>query len=113
MDIAPAFILAAILRLESGSELTPFGVKAGRIRPGQHGERGACQIRPATFTQYAIKGERFASMDYDHDLSVRVANRIICDLYRRTGSWECALAAYNGGINNIEAGKPYARKALK
>jgi soluble lytic murein transglycosylase-like protein len=110
MDIAPTWILAAILRVETGSSIGHFGVVPGKVTRGRHGERGAMQMRRAAFDEVALPGESFALLESDHELSVRVGNRYLVSLHNRLGSWDKAIMAYNAGPSNYHAGRNYLQK---
>lgn len=110
MDIAPTWILAAILRVETGSELNAFGVVPGRIKVGAHGERGATQVREIAFREVAKPGESFKRLDYDHFFAVEITNRYLCKLYSRFKSWDKVIMAYNAGPSNYVAGRDYLLK---
>ena len=110
MDAAPLWVLSAILRIETGTTIGPFGLNPGKIRRGAHGERGAMQIRRAAFDDVALPGESYDRMDHDHDLNVRIGNRYLLKLYKRFNNWDKTIMAYNAGASNLTAGREYLAK---
>ena len=108
MDIAPAWVLAAILRVESGTVLTAFGPQRTRtVTRGLFGERGVMQIRKPAFDDVAKPGERFSAVEFNDHFAIEIGNRYLCKLHDRLGSWDKAIMAYNAGPSNYRAGRKY------
>ena len=113
MDIAPTWVLAAILRIESGTLLNSFGPQRTKpITRGLHGERGVMQIRQCAFDDVAQPGEKFARVETSDHFAIEIGNRYLCKLHDRLGSWDKAIMAYNAGAGNYHAGYPYLKKVM-
>lgn len=110
----PAVILAGILRVESATELSPFGpVRTGIVQRGSLGERGVMQVRYATFSEVCLPGEKWSDMDSNHVLAMSIGCRYLIKLHKQLGSWDKAIMAYNAGASNYKAGKKYLQKVLQ
>ena len=113
MDIAPAWVLAAILRVESGTVLNSFGPQRTRpVTRGLHGERGVMQIKRIAFDDVKKPGERFSKVETCDYFAIEIGNRYLCKLHKRLGSWDKAIMAYNAGPTNYHAGYPYLKKVM-
>ncbi|WP_322400373.1 lytic transglycosylase domain-containing protein [Massilia luteola] len=62
------------------------------------GAMGIAQFMPATATQ--VLGSADAALDPSQ--AIPGAASYLASLYRQTGSWEAALAAYNWGVGNVQ-----------
>lgn len=114
MDVAPAWILAAILRVETGTQLGAFGpVRTQAVHRGRDGERGVMQIRYGAFKDVARPGESFDSLDTNDHLSIDIGNRYLCKMFARFKSWDKAIMAYNAGAGNLPAGAVYLQKVKR
>lgn len=90
----PALILAWLLWKESRySAAIITGAKRSPV-----GAMGIAQFMPATARQEL--GSEAAALD--PDAAIPGAARYLAKLYRSTGSWTGALAAYNWGIGNVQ-----------
>ena len=90
----PPLILAWLLWKESRYNPNIIsGAKVSRV-----GAIGIGQFMPATAVQEL--GSVEAALD--PDIAIPGAARYLAKLYRATGSWTKALAAYNWGIGNVQ-----------
>lgn len=90
----PALILAWLLWKESRYNPNIIsGAKVSRV-----GAMGIAQFMPATAAQELGSAE--AALD--PDIAIPGAARYLARLYRATGTWAKALAAYNWGIGNVQ-----------
>ena len=113
MDI-PSIILAGILRVESATKLSPFGpVRDTPVPHGALGERGVMQVRYDTFCEVKLPGESWSDMDTNHNLSMAIGCRYLVKMYKRMGTWDKAVMAYNAGTSNHKAGLRYLQKVLQ
>ncbi|MYN45794.1 transglycosylase SLT domain-containing protein [Pseudoduganella sp. FT93W] len=90
----PVQVLAALLWKES--RYNPAIVDGSKRSPV--GAMGIAQFMPATARQEL--GSESAALDPDQ--AVPGAARYLAKLYRSTGTWAQALAAYNWGIGNVQ-----------
>jgi soluble lytic murein transglycosylase-like protein len=90
----PIMVLAWLLWKESRYNPAIInGTKRSRV-----GAMGIAQFMPATARQEL--GSEAAALD--PDIAIPGAARYLAKLYRMTGSWTEALAAYNWGIGNVQ-----------
>lgn len=87
----PAGILARLLYQESHYR---EDIITGRVK-SPVGAAGIAQFMPATARDMGID-------PMDVSASIDAAGRYLSSLYRATGSWTKALAAYNWGIGNVQ-----------
>jgi len=89
------------------------------------GAAGLWQLMPEGAKAFGLSIDRWIDERYDAERSTEAAARYLADLYRRLGTWELALAAYNMGygallnairkyntndfweLTKVEAGVPY------
>ncbi|MBQ0931915.1 lytic transglycosylase domain-containing protein [Ideonella sp. 4Y16] len=89
-------LLKAVIAVESG-------FRADQVSPA--GAIGLMQLMPAAGERYATRGERAAApvetllRDPRHNLTI--GSRMLADLWRRTGSIDAALAAWNAGEGRV------------
>jgi len=96
----PEWVLAGILRVESGSYYKPDGsIRYVNKTRGRAGERGCFQITPIAFKQVAHKGEQFWMVEQDTVFCEEIAWRYLTWLYQNSakGSWLLAIQKYNAG----------------
>jgi soluble lytic murein transglycosylase-like protein len=90
----PVAILAALLWKESRyNSAIISGEKRSRV-----GALGIAQFMPAT----AVEELGSAAAALDPSIAIPGAARYLARLYRATGSWREALAAYNWGVGNVQ-----------
>lgn len=82
----PPEILGALLQQES--QYDPAALSPA-------GAQGIAQFMPDTAQGYGID-------PYDPNQAIPAAAQMLAENYRRFGSWELALAAYNAGAGNVE-----------
>ncbi|MBQ0959650.1 lytic transglycosylase domain-containing protein [Ideonella sp. 4Y11] len=89
-------LLKAVIAVESG-------FRADQVSPA--GAIGLMQLMPAAGERYATRGERASApvetllRDPRHNLTIGA--RMLADLWRRTGSIDAALAAWNAGEGRV------------
>ncbi len=69
------------------------------------GAVGLMQLMPETFdeiTNQRLKEGFDIGMRYDPETNIRYGTYYISYLYARYGNWDTALAAYNGGLGNVD-----------
>lgn len=107
-EAVPMQFRAAIAKAESENGIPP-GMLArllwqeSRFRPefisgakrSAAGAVGIAQFMPATAREWGV-------IATDAGSSIAGAGRYLAWLYRKTGSWSLALAAYNWGIGNVQ-----------
>ena len=67
---------------------------------------GLMQLTEATFNEIStqrLKEGLAAGMRYDPDTNIRYGTYYLSYLYQRYGNWDAALAAYNGGLGNVDS----------
>lgn len=87
----PAGMLARLLWQESRYRAD---IISGRVK-SPAGAIGIAQFMPATAAEWGVN-------PYDPLQSIDGAGRYLAWLYRKTGTWAQALAAYNWGIGNVQ-----------
>jgi membrane-bound lytic murein transglycosylase D len=65
------------------------------------GAAGLWQFMPETARTYGLTVDRWVDQRLDPVESTEAAVRLLSDLYRRFGSWELAMAAYNMGHGGL------------
>ena len=92
----PEALVFAVIRTESDFD-------SGAV--SEVGAVGLMQIMPSTFTWLTgdLLFEHLESgMLYDPETNIRYGTYYLSYLYDRYGDWELALAAYNGGLGNVD-----------
>lgn len=72
---------------------------------GGVGEVGLTQLRPTTAAQLGVN-------PYDPLQNLKGGAMYLSEQFQRFGNWNDALAAYNAGPGNIQAGQGYAQSVL-
>ncbi|MBQ8408698.1 MAG: lytic transglycosylase domain-containing protein [Clostridia bacterium] len=70
------------------------------------GAVGLMQLMPTTFdeiTNQRLKDGFDIGMRYDPETNIRYGTYYLSYLYARYGNWDTALAAYNGGLGNVDS----------
>jgi membrane-bound lytic murein transglycosylase D len=65
------------------------------------GAAGLWQFMPDTARTYGLTVDRWVDERLDPERSTQAAVRFLADLYRRFGSWDLAMAAYNMGHGGL------------
>lgn len=92
----PESVVYAVIRTESEFD-------SGAVSSA--GAVGLMQLMPETFRQLTdeVLFEHLADgMLYDPETNIRYGTYYLSYLYDRYGDWELALAAYNGGMGNVD-----------
>lgn len=92
----PEELVFAVIRTESDFD---SGAVSGA------GAVGLMQIMPSTFewlTDEILFDHLESGMLYDPETNVRYGTYYLSYLYDRYGDWDLALAAYNGGLGNVD-----------
>ena len=92
----PDELIFAVIRTESDFD---SGAVSGV------GAVGLMQIMPSTFewlTDEILFDHLESGMLYDPETNVRYGTYYLSYLYDRYGDWDLALAAYNGGLGNVD-----------
>ena len=92
----PEELVFAVIRTESDFD---SGAVSGA------GAVGLMQIMPSTFewlTDEILFDHLESGMLYDPETNVRYGTYYLSYLYDRCGDWDLALAAYNGGLGNVD-----------
>jgi soluble lytic murein transglycosylase-like protein len=92
----PSSIALAVAQKESGFNQNAVGAA---------GEIGVMQLMPATAAGLGVNPS-------DLNQNVEGGVSLLASLYRQFGNWSDALAAYNAGPGNIQAGQGYAASVL-
>lgn len=96
----PSWVLAGILRVETGSYYKPDGtIRYVNKARGRAGERGCFQIRRIAFDQVKHKGEQFWMIEQDTVFCEEVAWRYLSWLYLNSAkkSWLRSIEKFNAG----------------
>lgn len=92
----PAELVYAVIRTESDFD-------SGAVSPV--GAVGLMQLMPSTFewlTDDMLFEHLENGMLYDPETNIRYGTYCLSYLYDRYGNWETAIAAYNGGLGNVD-----------
>ena len=92
----PEELIYAVIRAESDFD-------SGAV--SEAGAVGLMQLMPDTFkwlTDEILFDHLDSGMIYDPETNVRYGTYYLSYLYDRYGNWELALAAYNGGLGNVD-----------
>ena len=92
----PEGLVFAVIRTESSFD-------SGAVSPV--GAVGLMQLMPSTFewlTDDKLFEHLESGMLYDPETNVKYGTYCLSFLYDRYGDWELALAAYNGGLGNVD-----------
>ena len=92
----PEGLVYAVIRTESSFD-------SGAVSPV--GAVGLMQLMPSTFewlTDDMLFEHLESGMLYDPETNVKYGTYCLSFLYDRYGDWELALAAYNGGLGNVD-----------
>ena len=92
----PETLVYAVIRTESDFE---SGAVSGA------GAVGLMQLMPSTFkwlTDDMLFEHLESGMLYDPETNIRYGTYCLSYLYDRYGRWDLALAAYNGGLGNVD-----------
>ena len=92
----PEHLIYAVIKTESDFE---SGAVSG------DGAVGLMQLLPATFediTRNFLFEHLDGGMIYDPETNIRYGTYYLSYLYERYGDWRLALAAYNGGLGNVD-----------
>ena len=92
----PEGLVYAVIRTESSFD-------SGAVSPV--GAVGHMQLMPSTFewlTDDKLFEHLESGMLYDPETNIKYGTYCLSFLYDRYGDWELALAAYNGGLGNVD-----------
>ena len=92
----PEELVYAVIRTESDFD-------SGAVSPV--GAVGLMQLMPSTFewlTDDMLFEHLENGMLYDPETNIRYGTYCLSYLYDRYGNWETAIAAYNGGLGNVD-----------
>ncbi len=92
----PETLVYAVIRTESSFD-------SGAVSSA--GAVGLMQMMPETFvwlTDEILFDHLETGMLYDPETNIRYGTYYLSRLYDRFGNWETALAAYNGGVGNVD-----------
>ena len=92
----PETLVYAVIRTESDFE---SGAVSGA------GAVGLMQLMPSTFkwlTDDMLFEHLESGMLYDPETNIRYGTYCLSYLYDRYGRWDLAIAAYNGGLGNVD-----------
>ena len=92
----PEGLVYAVIRTESGFD-------SGAVSPA--GAVGLMQLMPTTFewlTDDMLFEHLESGMLHDPETNIKYGTYCLSYLYDRYGDWELALAAYNGGLGNVD-----------
>ena len=93
----PEELIWAVIKTESGFDSSAVS-SVGAV--------GLMQLTEATFNEIStqrLKEGLAAGMRYDPDTNIRYGTYYLSYLYQRYGNWDAALAAYNGGLGNVDS----------
>ena len=92
----PEELVYAVIRTESGFD-------SGAVSPV--GAVGLMQLMPSTFkwlTDDMLFEHLESGMLYDPETNIKYGTYCLSYLYDRYGRWDLAIAAYNGGLGNVD-----------
>lgn len=92
----PESLVYAVIHTESGFD-------SGAVSPV--GAVGLMQMMPDTFewlTDEILFDHLESGMLYDPETNIKYGTYLLSRFYDRYGDWELALAAYNGGVGNVD-----------
>ena len=92
----PKELIWAVIKTESGFDASAVS-DAGAV--------GLMQLTEPTFNEISkqrLKEGLESGMRYDPDTNIRYGTYYLSYLYERYGNWDAALAAYNGGLGNVD-----------
>jgi soluble lytic murein transglycosylase-like protein len=97
----PAWILARVIEAESG-----WNVQAVGINPDGSRDLGIAQLGERWLADFSWFDNAGRPVDpFDPAQALPVAARYLARLYRATGDWRAAVAAYNCGLSRVRAGR--------
>lgn len=103
----PAWILARVIRAESGWRSGAVGVNDDGSR-----DLGIAQLGERWLAEFAALDNAGLPFDpFDPVQAIPVAARYLARLHRSTGDWRAAVAAYNCGLSKVRSGAVPARTA--
>ena len=86
------------------AKLKYLPVVESALRPGAISPAGACglwQFMPGTASDHGLKMDNYVDERLDPHKSTQAALRYLKREYEKYGSWQLALAAYNGGSGRV------------
>ena len=92
----PESLVYAVIHTESGFD-------SGAVSPV--GAVGLMQLMPDTFewlTDEILFDHLESGMLYDPETNIKYGTYLLSRLYDRYGDWDLTLAAYNGGVGNVD-----------
>lgn len=92
----PEELIWAVIKTESGFNSSAVSDK---------GAVGLMQLTESTFNEIStqrLKEGLDPGMRYDPDTNIRYGTYYLSYLYARYNNWDAALAAYNGGLGNVD-----------
>lgn len=92
----PEDLIWAVIKTESGFDSSAVS-GAGAV--------GLMQLTEPTFKEISnqrLKEGLDSGMRYDPETNIRYGTYYLSYLYARYGDWDTALAAYNGGLGNVD-----------
>jgi len=92
----PESLVYAVIRTESGFD-------SGAVSPV--GAVGLMQLMPDTFewlTDEILFDHLESGMLYDPETNIKYGTYLLSRFYDRYGDWDLTLAAYNGGVGNVD-----------
>ena len=92
----PEELIWAVIKIESGFDSSAVSDK---------GAVGLMQLTESTFNEISnqrLKEGLDPGMRYDPDTNIRYGTYYLSYLYARYNNWDAAIAAYNGGLGNVD-----------
>ena len=92
----PEELIWAVIKTESGFDSSAVSSK---------GAVGLMQLTEDTFNEISnqrLKEGLAPGMRYDPDTNIRYGTYYLSYLYARYNNWDAAIAAYNGGLGNVD-----------
>ena len=92
----PEELIWAVIKTESGFDSSAVSSK---------GAVGLMQLTEDTFNEISnqrLKEGLSSGMRYDPDTNIRYGTYYLSYLYARYNNWDAAIAAYNGGLGNVD-----------